>query len=359
MFDAAGAAAWPRASGIRCIGGAPGPIPILTGSRRRYGGRRTLVTPRRTDLVPEIMALPVGITRRSVCAVLLTLLTTPLAAQTGGVAQRRTLDVGGTRRSYLLYLPSTWQRGRPLPLVLVFHGAGGRGAGMARHTGFSRVAEREGFAVAYPDGVNRRWNDGRGIGGARDDVGFVRALVDSLGRQVGVDARRVYATGISNGAMFAYRLACDLPGVFAAIAPVAGAVPASLAERCGSAAPVSVLAMQGTADPFVPYRGGGVTLRGGPVLSAEGSAEFWARVNGCAAAPDAGPAMDSVSDGTRLRRTAWHGCPAERAVVLYTIEGGGHTWPGGPAAASRVGRASREIDATAAIWSFFQRHPRT
>ena len=284
---------------------------------------------------------------------------TPLASQTPGVEQRRTLEVAGTRRGYLLYLPSSWQRGRPVPLVLVFHGAGGRGAGMARHTGFSRVAEREGFAVVYPDGVGRRWNDGRGIGGARDDVGFVRVLVDSLERELGIDRRRVYATGISNGAMFAHRLACDLPGVLAAIAPVAGAVPAGLAERCGQAAPVAVLAVQGTADPFVPYGGGGAARRGGAVLSAERSAGFWARVNGCAAAPDAEPPVDAVTDGTRLRRESYPGCRENRSVVLYTIEGGGHTWPAGPSSSRRIGRTSREIDATGAIWDFFQRHPRT
>ena len=287
------------------------------------------------------------------------ILGTPLAAQTPGVEQRRTLQVAGARRSYLLFLPSSWQRGRPLPLVLVFHGAGGRGSGMARHTGFSRLAEREGFAVAYPDGVDRRWNDGRGIGGARDDVGFVRQLVDTLERELGIDPRRVYAAGISNGAMFSHRLACDLPGVLAAIAPVAGAVPTGLADRCGAAAPVAVVAFQGTADPFVPYAGGGVGLRRGAVLSAERSAGFWARVNGCGPAPDAEPAIDSVTDGTRLRRASYPGCRENRSVVLYTIEGGGHTWPGGPAARGRIGRASREIDATDAIWAFFQRHPRT
>lgn len=300
-----------------------------------------------------------GLTRRFPLVVLIALLTTPLAAQTAGVEQRGSLEVGGTRRSYLLYLPSAWQRTRPLPLVLVFHGAGGRGAGIARHTGFSRLAEREAFAVVYPDGVNRRWNDGRGIGGARDDVGFVRTLLDSLDRRVGVDRRRIYATGISNGAMFAYRLACDLPGVFAAIAPVAGALPASLAERCGTAAPVSVVAIQGTADPYVPYDGGGAGRRGGAVLSAEGSADFWARVNGCAAPPNTDPPTDTVTDGTRVRRASWPGCAEQRAVVLYTIEGGGHTWPGGPSAAGRVGRASRELDATGTIWAFFQRHPGT
>lgn len=283
----------------------------------------------------------------------------PLAAQIPGVEERRTLDVGGSRRSYLLYLPTSHQRGRPLPLVLVFHGAGGRGAGMARHTGFSRLAERKGFAVAYPDGVGRRWNDGRGLGGAGDDVGFVRMLLDSLERELGIDRRRVYATGISNGAMFSHRLACDLPGVLAAIAPVAGAVPVALAERCGAAAPVAVVAFQGTADPFVPYGGGGVARRGGAVLSAGESAGFWARVNGCAASAEAEPPADTVTDGTRMRRESYAGCRENRSVVLYTIEGGGHTWPGGPAAARRVGRASREIDATGAIWDFFQRHPRT
>ena len=287
------------------------------------------------------------------------ILGTPLAAQTPGIEQRRTLEVGGGRRSYLLYLPSSWQRVRPLPLVLVFHGAGGRGAGMARHTGFSRLAEREGFAVVYPDGVDRRWNDGRGLGGARDDVGFVRLLVDSLEREVGIDPRRVYATGISNGAMFSHRLACDLPGVLAAIAPVAGAVPTGLAERCGAAGPVALVAFQGTADPFVPYAGGGVALRRGAVLSAERSAGFWAHINGCGPVPDAEPAIDSVTDGTRLRRSSYPGCRENRSVVLYTVEGGGHTWPGGPATRGRIGRASREIDATDAIWAFFQRHPRT
>jgi len=305
------------------------------------------------------MTLPARLAVRLASILLSGILVTPLAAQTPGMEQRRTLGVGGSRRSYLLYLPSSWQRGRSLPLVLVFHGAGARSAGMARHTGFSRVAEREGFAVVYPDGINRRWNDGRGIGGARDDVGFVRLLVDSLERELGIDRRRVYATGISNGAMFSHRLACDLPGMLAAIAPVAGAVPVGLAERCGAAAPVAVLAFQGTADPFVPYAGGGVALRGGAVLSAARSAGFWARVNGCAPAPEVGPPVDSVTDGTRLRRDTYPGCRENRSVVLYTIEGGGHTWPGGPSASRRIGRASREIDATGAIWDFFQRHPRT
>jgi polyhydroxybutyrate depolymerase len=273
---------------------------------------------------------------------------------------RHTLTVDGVSRSYLLYLPVGHRAGRALPLVLVFHGGGVRARSMAAHTGLTAVAEREGFAVAYPEGLDRRWNDGRGYGAAHDDVAFVRALLDTIARQAVIDSTRVYATGISNGAMFAYRLACDLPGVLAAIAPVAGAVPTALAERCAGARPTAVVAFQGTADPLLPYAGGGRRPSGrGEVLSAAGSAELWARVNGCAgpAAPEA--AIDSERDGTRVRRERWTGCREGRDVVRYTIEGGGHTWPGGPPVGRGVGRVTRELGATGTIWAFFAAHPRS
>jgi polyhydroxybutyrate depolymerase len=270
----------------------------------------------------------------------------------------RTLQAGGVTRRYFLYLPATWHRGRPAPLVLVFHGGGGRASGIAPHTGFSRLAEREGFVVAYPQGLNGRWNDGRGYAATHDDVGFVRALLDTLGRELAVDPRRVYATGISNGAMFSYRLACDLPGTFAAVAPVAGAMPADLAPACAHTQPVSVLAFQGTADPLMPYAGGGVARRRGRVLSAERSIAFWAETSGCTAAPVATDEPDRVTDGTRVRQTVYGTCREGRAVELYTIEGGGHTWPGGPPVGGAVGRVTREIDATPLIWAFFAEHPR-
>lgn len=282
----------------------------------------------------------------------------PAAAAPAPAGESRTLQAGGVTRRYFLYLPSTWHRGRPAPLVLVFHGGGGRASGIAPHTGFSRLAEREGFVVAYPQGLNGRWNDGRGYAATHDDVGFVRALLDTLGRELGVDPRRVYATGISNGAMFAYRLACDLPGVFAAVAPVAGAMPADLAPGCAHTQPVSVLAFQGTADPLMPYAGGGVARRRGRVLSAERSIAFWATASGCAAEPVATDEPDRVTDGTRVRKSVYGTCREGRSVELYTIEGGGHTWPGGPPVGGAVGRVTREIDATTLIWAFFAEHPK-
>jgi polyhydroxybutyrate depolymerase len=274
-----------------------------------------------------------------------------------GGGEPRTLRVNGVARSYFVFIPSGYRPGTPAPLVLVFHGAGGRGRRMAPHTGFSRLAEREGFIVAYPDGLGRRWNDGRGIAAEHDDVGFVRTLLDTLGRALSLDSTRVYATGISNGAMFAYRLACDLSGVFAAIAPVAGAMPSGLTERCASAKPVSVLAIQGSADPLLPYQGGLAGGRG-TVLSATESVAFWSRVDGCGAAPDDAPVTDRVRDGTRVELTTYAGCRGGSSVALYTIDGGGHTWPGGPAVGRSVGRVSRELDATSEIWEFFTRHAR-
>ena len=193
-----------------------------------------------------------------------------------------------------------------MPLVLVFHAAGGKGRSIARHTGFTELAEQEGFAVAYPDGIGGRWNDGRRPS-SRDDVGFVRALLDSLSRELTLDSNRVYAAGISNGAMFSYRLACDLPGVFAAIAPVAGALPANLPQRCVPAMPLSVVAFQGTADRSLPYDGGGSPPAA--VLSAERSVAFWAGAGACDSA-----GADDDRERQRDRRDATPPSRATRAA---------------------------------------------
>jgi polyhydroxybutyrate depolymerase len=267
------------------------------------------------------------------------------------------IRAGGTERSYLLHLPPSRRPGEPLPVLLVLHGAGGTGATMARHTGLTEPALRRGYAVVYPEGIARRWNDGRGYRGTQDDVQFVRILLDSLARQLPADPRRIYATGISNGAMFAQRLACDLPGTFAAIAPVAGALPATIEPRCAATKPVAVVAFQGTRDPLMPYEGGGVAVQRGQVLSAARTADVWAGVNGCALPGAIISELDSITDGTRVRATGYTGCREGRETVLYTILGGGHTWPGGPLAGARVGRVSREIDANRTMLDFFDRHP--
>lgn len=271
---------------------------------------------------------------------------------------RRTLDVAGVRRSFLLHLPGTHQAGEPLPLLLVFHGAGGDAAGIARHTGLTEAATGRGYAVVYPEGVDRRWNDGRGHRARQDDVGFIRLLLDSLGGELQVDPRRIFATGISNGAGLAFRLACELPGTFAAIAPVAGALPTALQARCTDTAAVALVMFQGTGDRLMPYDGGELSLGRGRVLPAPSTAALFAKVNGCTASPAIAAEPDTVTDGTRVRRSAYSGCRDGRDVVLYTIEGGGHTWPGGPPVGRSVGRVSRDVDATSTMLDFFDHHAR-
>ena len=279
------------------------------------------------------------------------------AQSSAGATGRRGIDVAGVRRSYLLHLPPSHRPGEPMPLLLVFHGGGGTASNIVEHTALSAAATPRGYAVLYPDGVNGYWSDGRAARAGADDVGFVRLLLDSLRRELPVDSRRIFATGISNGAGMAFRLACDLPGTFAAIAPVAGALPAELEHRCAAAAPVSLLMFQGTHDRLMPYDGGALTLRRGRVLPATTTARVFARLDGCAETPVVAAEPDTVTDGTRVRRSTYPGCRDGRDVVLFTIEGGGHTWPGGPPVGRSVGRVTRDLDANRVILDFFDRHP--
>jgi polyhydroxybutyrate depolymerase len=203
--------------------------------------------------------------------------------------------------------------------------------------------------------VNGYWSDGRAARAGAEDVGFVRLLLDSLRRELPVDSARIFATGISNGAGMAFRLACDLSGTFAAIAPVAGALPAELESRCAAAAPVSLLMLQGTHDRLMPYDGGDLSRQRGRVLPATTTASLFARINGCAEQPVVTAEPDTIADGTRVRRSTFPGCRDGRAVVLFTIEGGGHTWPGGPPVGRSVGRVTRDLDANRAMLDFFDR----
>jgi polyhydroxybutyrate depolymerase len=291
-----------------------------------------------------------------------------LASATGSVWFTRADSMvhRGVWRHYALYVPAEQDSGLLRPLVIVLHGGGGDGAKVAALTGFSRLADTAGFIVAYPEAVNRHWNDGRNVRRFRaqreqvDDVGFMAALIERLSVDQGVDPKRVYATGISNGGMMCHRLAIELGDRLAAIAPVAAGLPEPLAE-VRPVHPVSVVAVSGTSDPLVPYQGGGVGLlhKRGRVLSAAATADFWVRANKCAKeiAPETLPDADPA-DRTRVVCSRWTEGREGSEVVLYTVEGGGHTWPLGVRRPRSFGRVSRDIDATRLIWDFFREHSR-
>jgi polyhydroxybutyrate depolymerase len=292
----------------------------------------------------------------------------PRAPAAGVDADRdETMPSGGRERTYHVHLPPDARTGGARPLVLVFHGGGGTGLGAARLYRFHQLADARGFLVVYPDGMYRRWNDGRNPTGERwlntlplDDVTFISALIDRLRAEFPIDSRRVYATGMSNGGIFSHRLGCELSGKIAAIAPVAGTIAAPEAPRCAPEAPLSVIEWHGTDDRFVPYGGGDILGRpaAGRVLSVEETVALWARLNGCAGGVrQSNLAPLDAADPTRVRRSTYGTCHLGSEVTLYTIQGGGHTWPG-TAPLPLLGATSRQINATQVIWEFFERHPR-
>jgi polyhydroxybutyrate depolymerase len=273
---------------------------------------------------------------------------------------------GGRWRTYYFHVPASYKRTNPTALVLVFHGGGGTGRRAATLTRCSQLSDQQGFIVVYPNGLDHHWNDGRGTTPPEqqgvDDVGFVSALLEHLAQTLNIDPKRVYATGISNGTIFTQRLGCELSNKIAAIGPVAGTLAEKLALGCAPQQLVSVVEMHGTEDPRVPYNGGQVQSDyDGRVLSVRETVTHWVALDGCGPSPQTTlePNRDP-NDGTRVLRETYSSCQNGSEVVLYAIEGGGHTWPGQPASLSHPtdGRICRDIDATEVIWDFFAQHPK-
>ena len=230
------------------------------------------------------------------------------------------MSFGGEKRSFLVHVPP----GQPNGLVLNLHGAGMNGAAQMAATGYNAVADQLGFVVAYPDGIDFSWADGRGASvpdqRGVDDVGFLVAVVDQLTAQYGIPRGRVFATGMSAGAFMANRLGCQRADVFAAIAPVAGTLGSGY--PCNPSQPVSVLETHGSADPVVPFNGGPMVGRGGSsdVVAAPAMAQRWRTVDAC-------PPPATQQAGGSLRYTAT-GCAGGTEVTFVRLDGGGHVWPG-------------------------------
>jgi polyhydroxybutyrate depolymerase len=248
----------------------------------------------------------------------------------------RSLEVDKRPRTYIVHVPKSYDGSKPYPVVLVFHGGGSNAEGMVKFCGLNETADKHGFVVVYPNGTGRlekqllTFNGGNCCGYAMnekvDDVAFTRALLDELAKVVKVDQKRIYATGMSNGGIMAYKLASELADRIAAIAPVGGPMGT---ETCSPKRPVPVIHFHGTDDQFAPFKGGkGKGVSGTDFFSVDHSVNAWVKANGCKFEPVLTKIADKAKDGTTATIKTYGGGKDGAEVVLVAIEGMGHTWPG-------------------------------
>lgn len=247
----------------------------------------------------------------------------------------------GQLRKYWLHVPPGYQPAQATALVLGFHGNGGYADGFEGYSGFSIVADREGFLTVYPQGLGDTpgWNTGPGDG--NEDIRFVRDLLDSLETRCNIDPARVYAIGHSRGGGMANRLACNLADRIAAIGPVSGAYQDG--EYCDPSRPVPIFAIHGDHDSIIPYNGFPTTGSPGAYFTIGVPipqwAAAWARRNGC------NPKPTILNDDEQVSEQGWENCTNGADVVLYTVKGGEHSWP------------PESFDAAQLIWDFLAKHP--
>ena len=267
-----------------------------------------------------------------------------------------TLTSAGILRDALVHVPPSYDPTSGEMLVLNFHGYSSNAPEEEILAEMNPVADSRGFMVVYPDGVDSSWNAGSCCGVAWnnsvDDVAFTQNLIADLESQYCIDPSRVYATGMSNGGFFAHRLGCEMASTFAAIAPVAG-VMGIPDDTCLPSRPMPVLDFHGTANPIVPYDGGGaVSGLGGTVVVFQSVAQTistWLARDSCSTP---GKTIYAVGDATCVD---YDQCAPGGEVVMCTIAGGGHTWPGG--VPIPLGVTSPDISATDTMIDFFLAHP--
>jgi polyhydroxybutyrate depolymerase len=269
-----------------------------------------------------------------------------------------TVSVHGTPREYLLHLPVGLRSDEPAAVVLNFHGGGSNAWQQRSLTQMNDVSDAGDFLVVYPQGTPgpapdiRTWNAGSCCGKAQrddvDDIGFVLEILRDLTRRHPLDETHVHATGMSNGAMLTYRLACALSDTIASIAPVAGTIGI---ERCAPRRPIPLLHFHGTADEFAPYAGGvGRIVASGSFASVASTVSTFVRINGCRPEPSR-----SVTDGDAIW-TTYASTQDGPMVTLCAIDGGGHTWPGGKPVPG-AGKTTLDVSASEEMWRFFRDHP--
>jgi polyhydroxybutyrate depolymerase len=293
-------------------------------------------------------------------------LTFALAFAVRAGAESLTLEVRGVSRSLEIHAPPSGTR--PRPLVIALHGLGQTIPDLRHPLGLDALAARENFAVVYPEGIEKRWNYGRQInrpmprvdGADVDDIALFRALIARFAAAGDIDSKRVYLVGVSNGALMAYRAACDMSGELAAVAAFISGMSEFQPMECQSGRPAPLLMLAGTADTFQGYDGGSGRL--GRIVSVPNTLSFFHGRHRCTGVeseelPDLDPQHSTMVTVLRAR-----GCEGGAEVVLYRVNGGGHQVPTlAPVDTKphpRFGRTNRDIDSAREAWDFFRRFTR-
>jgi len=245
-------------------------------------------------------------------------------------------DFEGIERTYILHTPPGYDGETPQSLVINMHGLGSNAAQQQFYSEFNKVADTAEIIVAYPNGVNNQWNVYSDVG--INDVGFISALIDTISTIYTIDPKRVYATGMSMGGFMSHRLACQLEEKIAAIASVTGVLAYA---QCSPDRAFPVLQIHGTADSTVPYSLVPFTM------------SFWIGENNCLDTttielPDIDP-----DDGSTVTKSIYSPCDENVEVILYTVNGGGHTWPGAPI---DIGGTNYDIEGSVEVWNFLRQY---
>ena len=279
-----------------------------------------------------------------------------------GVTSEQKMYVAGESRTYLLHIPAHYDTIRRAPLVIVLHGHGERASNFEKYTGMSDKADQEGFIAVYPQALGdpSDWHTAIDGPSRRDDIVFVRNIIDALERKYRIDPRRIYAAGHSNGGIMTYRLASTLSDKLAAVGVTAGSI--GMVDDRGDTLriappshPVSVIHFHGVADPSVPYSGGPESDGPDNIVSVRNTIGFWISADHC----DPSKVSRTISNDKNVIVDKYQSCAKNTAVVLYTIIDGTHRWPGDDVPwYTFPGRDDSDVVATDVMWSFFAAHPR-
>jgi polyhydroxybutyrate depolymerase len=331
------------------------------------------------------------------CVSMLLFMASTSAQNTPADTQEK-IDVDDVSRSFVVHLPTGYDKQQHYPVVILLHGRNQDADDMARLTHFSQLADKDSIIAVYPVAARGEWNigvrreqaaeplrrpygrrggwggggypgggggyPGGGQGGGQnpdesknknepaDDVAFLNQMLDALALKYSIDTHRIYATGLGDGGFMAMRVGCNMADRVAGIAAVGATLPKAMI--CLPSRPVAAAFIHGTEDPLVPDDGGNYKPGQFHVLSAEDTAKTWARFDRCNEKAAQGKIPPLQGGGKETKTFTYSGCKEDTQVVLYSVKNGGNTWPGGEQYMSEkeVGKTSNALNANETIWSF-------